>query len=64
MDTTIKPPAGLRPKWVFDELRLEEIKNAMIRYMDAGLEIPEEWTQEYEELMKGKIMRRKLNIRE
>ena len=42
-----KPPLGLRPEFVILELRQKEIKEAVIRYMEAGKEVPKEWTAEY-----------------
>lgn len=46
-----KPPLGLMPKDKHREMRLQEIKDAMHRYLDAGKAIPQEWTDEYNELV-------------
>jgi len=47
----IKPPIGLRPKWVSDKERLNEVRSAIVRYYDAELKIPIEWIKEYNELV-------------
>ena len=46
-----KPPIGLRPEWLAKEMRLNEVKEALWRYFEAGLGIPIEWVQEYNELI-------------
>jgi hypothetical protein len=50
--TTIKPPLGLRPKLVVDDLRIEEIKRAIKRYTAMRLPLPLGWITEYNELAK------------
>jgi hypothetical protein len=45
-----KPPLGLMPRWRWLELRREELKQAILRYMDAGRVIPAEWLNEYSQL--------------
>ena len=45
-----KPPLGLTPKYIHDNMRISEIINAVYRYMDVRKEIPEEWIKEYNEL--------------
>jgi hypothetical protein len=47
-------PIGLIPKWIRQEERLNEVGWAIKRYYDAGLEIPIEWVEEYNELIKVK----------
>lgn len=46
-----KPPLGLMPKYLHDEKRFEDIRNAMGRYADAGKVVPQEWIDEEKELM-------------
>lgn len=46
-----KPPLGLAPRWALDLQRTREILAAMDRYVEAGLVIPEEWTNELNELI-------------
>ena len=43
---------GLKPKFINDLQRLEEVKVAIKRYYDNGLSIPKEWVEEYNELSK------------
>jgi len=46
-----KPPLGLMPRYIHNEKRLEDIKNAISRYSDAGREIPREWIEEENKLL-------------
>lgn len=48
--TKPKPPVGLRPKHVLNELRAIEILEAMTRYVNAGKCIPNEWINELDNL--------------
>lgn len=48
-----KPPIGLMPKFIHREKRLMDVCGAISRYYNAGLEIPIEWVQEYNELVKS-----------
>ena len=48
----IKPPLGLVPKWVRQKERYEEVCQAIARYYNANREIPTEWIEEYNELVK------------
>jgi len=41
-----KPPTGLRPKFIVDEHRVQEIDEAIKRYEEVGKDIPEEWKEE------------------
>lgn len=43
----IKPPLGLRPKFIAYSERLKEIHEAIGRYLDAGKAIPQEWIDEF-----------------
>ena len=45
-----EPPIGIIPKYLHNERRLRELNEAIKRYEDAKLEIPEEWTMERVEL--------------
>ena len=53
LEQIVKPPIGLRPKWVSDKERLNEVRSAIVRYYDAELKIPIEWIEEYNELIDG-----------
>ena len=48
----IKPPIGLIPKRVRERERLNEIREAIVRYYDAEMEMPIKWIEEYNELIK------------
>jgi hypothetical protein len=47
-----KPPIGLIPRSIWDFQRIDQISNAINRYIDAGYAIPEEWIEELVELFK------------
>lgn len=49
-EITEKPPLGLMPFWLHRESRYKEIKDAMNRYIDAGMVIPKEWRNELDSL--------------
>jgi len=51
LEQIVKPPIGLRPKWVSDKERLNEVRSAIVRYYDAELKIPVEWIAEYNQLI-------------
>lgn len=44
-------PIGLVPRFVRDDERRDEIKSAIIRYLDADVRVPAEWIAEYNELL-------------
>jgi hypothetical protein len=46
----IKPPIGIMPKYLHQEQRRRELKEAIERYLDAGLVVNEDWIKEYNEL--------------
>jgi hypothetical protein len=46
-----KPPLGLMPKRIHDESRLDEISEAIKRYIAEKKEIPIEWIEEYRSLL-------------
>lgn len=46
-----KPPIGLRPRWIAEEMRMKEIASAMLRYNEAGKPVPAPWTEELAELV-------------
>jgi predicted solute-binding protein len=54
-DNSTKPPLGLTPKILHDDLvkveRFNEVCGAIARYYDARLKIKIEWIQEYNELV-------------
>jgi hypothetical protein len=54
-DNSTKPPLGLIPKTIHDNLvkveRFKEVCGAIARYYDARLMIKIEWIEEYNELV-------------
>jgi hypothetical protein len=54
-DNSTKPPLGLIPKTIHDDLvkveRFNEVCGAIARYYDARLMIKIEWIEEYNELV-------------
>lgn len=50
---TVKPPIGVRPRYIADEQRKEELISAILRYQDHPLNmcIPVEWIEEYNEIV-------------
>lgn len=54
-----KPPVGLRPRWLVEEQRIEEITAAMLRYLKAGVPVPNDWILELAE----KLEARKATVR-
>jgi uncharacterized FlaG/YvyC family protein len=51
METTEKPPIGLKPRFIHNEQRIHEIVEAMNRYIQVNKQIPIEWIDEYNELV-------------
>jgi len=49
--TIPKPPIGIIPKFIWIEQRIDELKQAIVRYLDADrLDPVEEWLTEIKEL--------------
>ena len=46
-----KPPIGIEPKNVWESIRFKRLKEAMIRYLEADLNLPDEWKEEYNEFI-------------
>ena len=44
------PPRGVTPKDLWDRKRQAELAAAMERYMRAGLRVPKDWIDEYNDL--------------
>ena len=45
-----KPPLGITPRFIVDELRAIDILNASIRYVLSKKHIPTEWLFELEDI--------------
>jgi hypothetical protein len=41
-----KPPMGIKPKYIVDKIRRDDILQAMIRYNNDGIQIPKDWINE------------------
>lgn len=50
MEDLKKPPLGLKPRWIHDSQRVEEILDAINRYTDANMPIPKVWLEELKDL--------------
>ena len=42
-----KPPLGIEPEVVWVERRVAELGEAINRYINAGIEVPAYWVEEY-----------------
>ena len=51
-----KPPIGLKPRWLHDEQRAADIRDAVKRYAATGKDIPQEWLDEHSELTVKKLI--------
>ena len=49
-----KPPLGIKPRHIVDSERINEIGEAICRYLNEDYAIPLEWIEEYNELV-GRI---------
>ena len=45
------PPIGIMPKWAWDELRADNLCEAIHRYNQAGHPVPQAWVDELKALM-------------
>lgn len=52
-----RPPLGLKPRWLHEEHRIQEIEAAMVRYSTEEKEIPKEWKEELLQLRNSKYIR-------
>ena len=55
MNRPVKPPLGIIPKNIWKQQRMEDIREAVDRYLDANLRVPIEWIEEYNELLEDVI---------
>ena len=46
----IEPPLGLKPRWLVEEERFNEVDGAIKRYVQANKMVPSEWRDEWNEL--------------
>ena len=45
-----KPPIGVVPKYLHDSIRQGSLAEAIKRYVEAKIQIPIEWVEEYNEI--------------
>lgn len=57
MSMVKKPPLGVAPKWFHQEHRLGELCEAVVRYRQEAVSIPDEWLEEIRDLS-GEILAR------
>ena len=50
MKKTLKPPLGAKPRFLFEDERIAELKAAIARFLDTNWPIPVELVEEYNEL--------------
>lgn len=50
-ERVVKPPLGLRPRFIVAEHRVREIDEAIQRFAEAGWAVPQAWTDERVELV-------------
>ena len=50
MSKTKRPPLGAKPKFLIDGQRIAELKETIIRFLQANWPIPEEFVAEYNQL--------------
>lgn len=55
MNQQVKPPLGLVPRFIRDQDREVEIKEAISRYNAVGKDVPVEWTAELEEIAQRQL---------
>lgn len=56
---TKKPPIGIKPRYIHDSFRRNEIKDAISRYIQANVKIPLKWVTEYNEIIEREHRRTK-----
>ncbi|MEK5008799.1 hypothetical protein MHI11_16735 [Bacillus sp. FSL K6-3312] len=54
-DMVKEPPLGIIPKFIHDERRAEDLVAAIERRISARSEIPLEWFEEYNNLIKHQV---------
>ena len=55
MENSQKPPIGLKPRYIHDGERIDEILRAIERYTDANMPIPRSWVNELRDLLKSDL---------
>lgn len=47
-----KPPLGVKPRWLHEEQRLQDLGGAIFRYLSDKMPIQIDWIEEYNEIIK------------
>lgn len=47
-----RPPIGIMPRYIWEEKRIDDIREAINRYSEKALPIPSQWIEEYNDLVK------------
>lgn len=47
-----KPPLGVKPRWLHDEQRLQDLGGAIYRYLSDKMPIQIDWIEEYNEILR------------
>ena len=50
-----KPPLGVMPREIWNRKRQKDLTDAMARYLEAGMKIPSEWIEEYNEISEKEV---------
>lgn len=57
----VKPPIGIMPRWLHEEIRICRLKDAIDRYNAAGLKVPAEWKEELRDLRRNQKKNKRKN---
>jgi len=49
------PPVGLKPRYIHDSERIDDILCAIERYTDANMSIPKSWIEELRDLISANL---------
>lgn len=52
-----RPPLGVMPRYIWEERRLEELRDAIYRYISDVIHVPPAWIEEYNELIEKRKQR-------
>ena len=55
MENSENHPVGLKPRYIHDGERIDEILCAIERYTDANMSIPKSWVEELRDLLKANL---------
>ena len=55
MENSKAYPEGIKPRYIHDGERIDEILCAIERYTDANMSIPKSWVEELRDLFKANL---------